>query len=132
MKKCNRCKETKPMSEFHNSNTGRLKDGKRPYCKTCAKNGPYKKRLENSSKCQPKGDKKKIKEITKTVRELNKYYGPHTVSKGHIVPLKGEINGEHVVSGLNVSWNIEIECASSNYGKAGRVTKEYLQERGRA
>lgn len=61
MKKCKRCLEVKPFSEFYGQS--RNKDGLRPYCKLCDK-AQYKKYSE--------ANKEKIKEYGKEYYQDNK------------------------------------------------------------
>jgi hypothetical protein len=58
MKRCARCKETKPLDQFHKNK--RMRDGHHTYCKTCV--CAYYRRPDV---CQ------KLKEKMKTLRQLN-------------------------------------------------------------
>lgn len=39
MKTCSRCKQEKPLDDFHRNNSGRTKDGRFAYCKACSSAG---------------------------------------------------------------------------------------------
>ena len=60
MKQCFKCKETKPLSEFHNNKS--RKDGKQHYCRPCQTLTIRESRKRSQSKpCSRCGEKKRIK-----------------------------------------------------------------------
>ena len=126
MKKCQKCKELKPVTSF--GKWARKPDGLNPRCKFCI--SAYKRREKQAT---PKwSNKEEVTNIKKDIKNLNIYYGPRTVSLGHIIPLMGvDASGKHIVSGLNIRANMEVEDYRTNVGKANRTTLTELNQIGR-
>ena len=125
MKKCQRCKEIKSTTEFGKWKSVKHPDGLNPRCKYCI--SAYKRREDQAT--PDWSNKKSIKQLKKTIKELNTYYGPKTVSLGHIIPLMGvDLNGKHIVSGLNIRENMQVEDYATNVGKKNRTSLEELNK----
>ena len=129
MKYCKQCDTTKPKTEFYKSKS--QPSGLRGYCKTCCKN-PVRKQREKLA--TPKwSDTKTINKLKKQRTAYNKMHGSHAMTIGHIIPIHGvNPKGEHIVCGLNIPQNIELESGKENYKKGNRITTDELNQIGRA
>lgn len=69
-KRCSGCKETKPVSEFHNNRT--KKDGLASQCKGCVGRWTNKKRLaENNRRYREANKAQRYRETSKITKKIN-------------------------------------------------------------
>lgn len=129
------CGQWFPASFFDpGANKGKRGDGRRMLCPDCyerhvARLNAYDRRQREAVKrcAYMQAERDAVREVYLEAGRLSQKFGiPYHVE--HQVPRTGKRNGQHVVTGLHVSFNVRIAPADLNLSKGSNVDVKKIEK----